>query len=167
MAIKMNTYPGNQIAPEYDAILHDMIFEQNGVISGCELSFMGANQVHIEKGYVLIKGRFCTVLEETLLVEMSGSESALPGRVYIQVDLSDAQAPVKILSVTGNPLPELVQNKDVNYDNGIYEIELATYMASQTMISELEVTYEIVNGIGLKLTEQEVQEIYAELYPNS
>ena len=148
MAIKMNTYAGNQIAPEYDGMLYDMIFGQSGVISGCELSFMGANQVHIGKGYILIKGRFCTVLEETLLVEMSGSESELPGRIYIHADLTDSQEPVKFMSVTGNPLPELNQDEDFNYNDGIYEIELGTYTAGSTSISNLVTTFEEIDGTG-------------------
>lgn len=71
MGIKMNTYAGGQMTAGNDAILHDRAIANTGILHGCNITFMGANQIHIEKGYLLIKGRYCTVTEDTIQVAMS------------------------------------------------------------------------------------------------
>lgn len=144
MGIKMNTYAGGQMTAGNDAILHDRAIANTGILHGCNITFMGANQVHIEKGYLLIKGRYCTVTEDTIQVAMSNSETELPGRLYVRADLADAQEPVKILSVAADPLPKLTQDENFNYDNGVWEMELATYTAGMTAIKDLTVTCEEV-----------------------
>ena len=144
MGIKMNTYAGGQMTAGNDAILHDRAIANTGILHGCNITFMGANQVHIEKGYLLIKGRYCTVTEDTIQVAMSNSETELPGRLYVRADLADAQEPVKILSVAADPLPKLTQDENFNYDNGVWEVELATYTAGMTAIKDLTVTCEEV-----------------------
>lgn len=144
MGIKMNTYEGGQITAGNDAILHDRAIANTGILHGCNITFMGANQIHIEKGYLLIKGRYCTVTEDTIQVAMSNSETELPGRLYVRADLADAQEPVKILSVAADPLPKLTQDENINYDNGVWEMELATYTAGMTAIKDLTVTCEEV-----------------------
>ena len=144
MGIKMNTYAGGQITAGNDAILHDRAIANTGILHGCNITFMGANQIHIEKGYLLIKGRYCTVTEDTIQVAMSNSETELPGRLYVRADLADAQEPIKILSVAAEQLPELTQDENFNYDNGVWEMELATYTAGMTAIKDLTVTCEEV-----------------------
>lgn len=144
MGIKMNTYAGGQMTAGNDAILHDRAIANTGILHGCNITFMGANQIHIEKGYLLIKGRYCTVTEDTIQVAMSNSETELPGRLYVRADLADAQEPVKILSVAADPLPKLTQDENINYDNGVWEMELATYTAGMTAIKDLTVTCEEV-----------------------
>ena len=144
MGIKMNTYAGGQMTAGNDAILHDRAIANTGILHGCNITFMGANQVHIEKGYLLIKGRYCTVTKDTIQVAMSNSETELPGRLYVRADLADAQEPVKILSVAADPLPKLTQDENINYDNGVWEMELATYTAGMTAIKDLTVTCEEV-----------------------
>ena len=144
MGIKMNTYAGGQMTAGNDAILHDRAIANTGILHGCNITFMGANQVHIKKGYLLIKGRYCTVTEDTIQVAMSNSETELPGRLYVRADLADAQEPVKILSVAADPLPKLTQDENFNYDNGVWEVELATYTAGMTAIKDLTVTCEEV-----------------------
>ena len=144
MGIKMNTYAGGQMTAGNDAILHDRAIANTGILHGCNITFMGANQIHIEKGYLLIKGRYCTVTKDTIQVAMSNSETELPGRLYVRADLADAQEPVKILSVAADPLPKLTQDENFNYDNGVWEVELATYTAGMTAIKDLTVTCEEV-----------------------
>lgn len=62
----------------------------------------------------------------------------------MRADLADAQEPVKILSVAAEQLPELTQDENFNYDNGVWEMELATYTAGMTAIKDLTVTCEEV-----------------------
>lgn len=62
----------------------------------------------------------------------------------MRADLADAQEPVKILSVAADPLPKLTQDENINYDNGVWEMELATYTAGMTAIKDLTVTCEEV-----------------------
>ena len=163
MGIKMNTYTGNQMTAEYDGIIQHRAIPESGILYGCEISYMGSNQVHIEKGYIMIMGRFCTVTEETLKVAMSSSSTEIPGRLYIHADLSDAQNPVKFMSVASNPLPVLVKDENFNYTNGVYDLELATYTAGMTTIKNLVSTCsEIVGGtsmIGDNFSEQESYDV--------
>ena len=113
MGIKMNTYTGNQMTAEYDGIIQHRAITESGILHGCEISYMGANQVHIEKGYMMIMGRFCTVTEETIKVAMSSSSTEIPGRLYIHADLSDAQTPVKFMSVAASSLPSLELSRSI------------------------------------------------------
>lgn len=63
----------------------------------------------------------------------------------MRADLADAQEPVKILSVAADPASEAdTRMRIFNYDNGVWEVELATYTAGMTAIKDLTVTCEEV-----------------------
>ena len=155
MSIKLKQFDGSLITPKDDAITYDLIIGQSGIISGCELSFIGANKVVIASGRGIIKGRIFVVEEETISCQMTDAGS-MPGRIYIHINLSDLEAPIKILSVAAAELPELEQDADCNETNGIYEIELATYTASEVAISNLAATYNIVKGMDVLDSVEEI-----------
>lgn len=148
MGIKMNMFPGEQMTANDDGMIYNQMIPRSGILHGCEMTFMGANQIHIAKGKLMIKGRLCTVTEETIQVEMASTDVEVEGRLYVHVDLSDTQEPVKFMSVAQTPLPDLVKNEDINHENGIYEIELATYTAGRTAITNMVVTCEEIPDMG-------------------
>ncbi|MDD3369394.1 MAG: hypothetical protein PHP50_11020 [Lachnospiraceae bacterium] len=154
---ELKMYNGHKMTPENDAVIYNSIITGNGVVKGCVLSFLGANQVHITSGYMIIKGRLIAVTEETILVAMASSATVVPGRLYMHMDLSDTEAPVTCLSVAQSTLPDLVQDENCNYDDGIYEIELATYNAGMTAITDLTSTYVIVKGVDVLDTSEEIE----------
>lgn len=49
MGIKMNTYAGGQMTAGNDAILHDRVIANTGILHGVQYYIHGANQIHIEK----------------------------------------------------------------------------------------------------------------------
>lgn len=119
MGIKMNMFAGNQMTAANDGMIYDKMIASSGILKGCEMTFMGANQIHIAKGYIIIKGRLCTILEETMQVEMANTDVEMPGRLYVHADLADAISPVKIVSVVAAVLPSLIQDEDFNFDRAV------------------------------------------------
>ncbi|MBD5480227.1 MAG: hypothetical protein HDR14_13210 [Lachnospiraceae bacterium] len=137
--ITLKQFDGSTVTPKDDAIMYDSFSGETGLLEGCDLTHTGAGQIRIGAGRGIIKGRQFVVQEHTINVTLS-SDSDMPGRVYIRMDLSDTSEPVKILHVTAAVLPELEQDENCNNDNGVYEIELGTYTASKLTIDNLEKT---------------------------
>lgn len=141
MSIELNMYQGHMMTAKDDAVVYEPMLGGNGILYGCELTYLGANQVHINAGDGVIKGRKFTVLEETLNVILPETDG-LAGRIYIRMDLADTNEPIKILSVcAAATLPDLEQDEECNHNNGVYEIELATYTGNRSSISDLKSTY--------------------------
>ena len=146
--VELNMYTGNSMTAADDAIIYNSLISGNGIIKGCEITFLGANQVNIASGHGIVKGRKFTVQEETIRVALASS-ATVPGRLYLHMDLSDTETPLQILSVAQSTLPDLIQDEDCNYTDGIYEIELATYTAGLTAITDLTSTFNTVKGIEI------------------
>lgn len=142
--IELKQWAGKTVTPKDDACMYDAMLGDSGYITGCDLISLGSGQIKIGTGRGVIKGRQFVILEHTINVPLSESE-VLPGRVYIHMDLSAAD-PITIMSETAATLSELVQEDDCNLTNGIYEIELGTYMASTMAISDLTKTIQPVSG---------------------
>lgn len=142
--IELKQWAGKTVTPKDDACMYDAMLGDSGYITGCDLISLGSGQIKIGTGRGVIKGRQFVILEHTINVPLSESD-VLPGRVYIHMDLSAAD-PITIMSETAATLSELVQEDDCNITNGIYEIELGTYMASTVAISDLTKTIQPVSG---------------------
>lgn len=136
--ITLKTYTGQNINPADDAILFDRIIGASGKIKGCEITHLGANQLRIGTGRLIIKGRTVTVTEETIYANMAAS-GTVSGRLLIHMDLSNTEEPISFMTQAAASLPDLVQNEDCNLENGVYEIALATYQVSESAISGLSV----------------------------
>ena len=160
--IELYTYNGKIIKPKTDAITFNTMITQSGILHGCSITYVGTNQIKIGYGEGIIKGRRFYIEEQTMAVELSDSGEK-PGRIYIRMDLSNAEKPIDILSITAASLPDLEKDEEVNYTSGIYEIELATYTASETMLSDVTATYITVNGADILDT---MEEIMANTDPN-
>lgn len=160
--IELYTYNGKMIKPKTDAITFNTMITQSGILHGCSITYVGTNQIRIGYGEGIIKGRRFYIEEQTMAVELSDSGEK-PGRIYIRMDLSNAEKPIDILSITAASLPDLEKDEEVNYTSGIYEIEIATYTASETMLSDVTATYITVNGADILDT---MEEIMANTDPN-
>lgn len=141
--ITLKQYDGQIVTPKDDALLYDLIVGRSGLISGCELTDLGAGKIRISAGRGIIKGRMFEVLENTINVTLA-EEGTLPGRLYLHMDLSDAESPIRILHETADVLAELVCEEDCNETAGIYEIELGTYTANVLQIVELRRTADVI-----------------------
>lgn len=148
MSIQLIRFNGMNVTPKDDAILYEKALPINGIFYGCDLTFMGANKVHLAAGRGIYKGRDFTIEEQDLNVELSSSGEK-SGRIYIRIDLSNAIEPISIRSITASTLPALIDDENFNTELGIGELELATYTAEELKINNLKETFAYV-GKGLK-----------------
>ncbi|MDE6687122.1 MAG: hypothetical protein K2K17_07390 [Lachnospiraceae bacterium] len=144
MAIELKQYTGQTVTAQDDAIMNDQLYGLNGVIAGCSLHFISVNVVNIKAGWGIIKGRLFKITETTLNCMLPNNNGV--GIVKIKMDLLNKDHPAEILSVAveGNVYPDLEQNEWCNYNNGIYEIELARYTASPVAITDFKQTFELL-----------------------
>lgn len=145
MSIQLVTYANQTVTPTNDAIIYERAIDQNGIFYGCNVTVSG-NEVHITGGYGIVCGREFTIQSEAIAVTLAPS-GTLDGRLYVRLDLADADAPIQLLTATGNSLPPLEQDDDVNYTNGTYEMELATFTVGVSALSDVVETFDTIVGM--------------------
>lgn len=144
--IVLKTYKGGNVTPQDDAIIYQTVISTNGIFKGCEVTYARGNVLHISQGFGMIKGRFFEVYESEVAIPLNSGNGRLDGRLYIHLDLSNADEPVQILSATGTELPPLASDQDINYNNTAFDIELATFQVSGTDLTDLEQTFTKITG---------------------
>lgn len=144
MSINLVTYANQTVTPTNDAIIYERAIDQNGIFHGCNVTVSG-NNVNITGGYGIICGREFVIESESIPVTLAPSGTN-DGRLYVRLDLADADAPIQLLTDQGNPLPSLEQDADVNYVNGAYEMELATFTVGVSTLSDCVETFETIYG---------------------
>lgn len=144
MSIQLVTYANQTVTPTNDAIIYEKAVDQNGIFYGCNVT-VTSNNVNITGGYGIVCGREFVINSESIAVTLAPS-GTLEGRLYVRLDLADADAPIQLLTATGNTLPPLVQDDDVNYTNGTYEMELATFTVGVSSLSDVVETFEEIKG---------------------
>ena len=149
--ISIKQYDGMNVTAQDDRRMYDMV-QGNGIIRGCECTFVSGNTVHVNAGCGVIKGAYFEIEEhnETITLVASGTAKA---QIYIHFDLSSA-TPLTIETETAATLTELEQDDDANYTNGTYDIQLCTMDVGTTAVSDVTNTFPIVtnaleNMIGL------------------
>ncbi len=142
MAIDLKQYAGKTVTAQDDAILNDQLCRLNGIIKGCSTHFISVNVVNVEAGWGIMKGRMFKISETTLNCALPDADGV--GIVKIKMDLTNKDAPAQILSVVaaGEVYPDLEQDEECNFNNGIYEIELARYTATPNTITNFVQTAE-------------------------
>ena len=146
MSIQLVTYANQTVTPTNDAIIYEKAVDQNGIFYGCNVT-VTSNTVNITGGYGLVCGREFVINSESIAVTLAPS-GTLDGRLYVRLDLADADAPIQLLTATGNTLPPLVQDDDVNYTNGVYEMELATFTVGVSSLSDVVETFDTIKGMA-------------------
>lgn len=150
MSIQLVTYANQTVTPTNDAIIYEKAIDQNGIFYGCNVT-VTSNTVNITGGYGIVCGREFTIQSEAIAVTLAPS-GTLDGRLYVRLDLADADDPIKLLTATGNSLPALEQDADVNYTNGVWEMELATFTVGVSALSDVVETFETIDGAKSRLT---------------
>lgn len=158
MSINLVTYANQTVTPTNDAIIYERAIDQNGIFHGCNVTVFG-NNVNITGGYGIVCGREFVIESESIPVTLAPSGTN-DGRLYVRLDLADADEPIQLLTAQGNPLPPLEQDADVNYTNGTYEMELATFTVGVSALSDVVETFETIIGIkhGQNITIVETEE---------
>lgn len=144
MSIQLVTYANQTVTPTNDAIIYEKAINNNGIFYGCNVT-VSSNNVNITGGYGIICGREFVVQSESIAVTLAPSGTLL-GRLYVRLDLADADNPIQLLTATGNSLPALEQDANVNYTNGVWEMELATFDVGVSALSNVVKTFETING---------------------
>lgn len=144
MSINLVTYANQTVTPTNDAIIYEKAIDQNGIFYGCNVT-VSSNNVNITGGYGIICGREFTIQSESIAVTLAPSGTLL-GRLYVRLDLADADDPIQLLTATGNTLPALEQDSNVNFTNGAYEMELATFTVGVSSLSNVTETFETITG---------------------
>lgn len=137
--ISMKQVPGGTVTAVDDRILYDYAIN-SGIIYGCEISYTGNNMIHINSGYGIIKGGLFEIEDHTEYVDYSESSTGTSGQIYIKFDAA-AEDKIKIIKETTNSLHPMTQDENANYDNGVYEIQLCTFRATTTGLTNVQQTF--------------------------
>lgn len=141
MAVSLNliTFSGGTVTPKTDGIIYDSAIGQCGVFYGCNVTANG-NTVYVSSGYGIIRGRFFEINDSSVAVTLSSS-ATLSGRIYLRLDLSNTTEPLQLLVASGSTLPDLTQEEDANFTNGVWEMELATFEITTSAIENVTETF--------------------------
>lgn len=136
---------GTTVTPLADARLYQLLSGSAvGVVLGCEVTSLGANQLRVGAGWILILGRCIEVTEETILATTSTS-GAVNGRLLLHLDVSNTETPATWVTQAQTPLPDLVQ-EDINGSGTIFEMPLATYQVDQLQLTDLQTVSPLALG---------------------
>lgn len=137
MGISLVTFSGSTVTSQDDAIVYETALTGSGLIYGGTVTIKSANTLHIAAAHGALCGRKFTIDETDVPVSLT-STGSLNGRLYIHMDLSDTDEPIKLMVETAGTLTPVVQESNININNGVYEINLATFEVDTSTISNLE-----------------------------
>ena len=144
--IILKQFDGANVTPADDAALYAHLDARSGIISGVEIAHLGANQISIGAGRGIICGRTFVNEAETVLATLSASGTQ-NGRLLLQLDLGNADAPASFITQAASVLPDLVQ-EDLNEGGTLYQLVLATYTVNTTTISGLSAVAPLASIFG-------------------
>ena len=133
MSLTLVQWENSTVTPKLDAIMYDD--GSYGIVKGCAITHQGTNLLKIASGFIKIAGRLIEVSEETITCEVSAS-GTVNGQLWVRLNLG-AVTPVSFMSEAAAVLTPLTQNEDCNFENGIYELQLATYNIDESVITNL------------------------------
>lgn len=141
ITLKQST--GQNITPTDDATLYELFSSsQAGIIYGCNVTSLGANQLQVSAGRGMILGRSFVVEQETILAELAPSGN-MKGRLSIKIDLGNAETPISFETQVGSVLPSPTQDQ-LNRGGSVYEMPLAEYDVDAIQISNVTMAAENV-----------------------
>ena len=136
MGINLVTYYNSTVTPQDDALIYENALPASGMIYGGNVTIKNANTLHITAGHGALCGRKFTIEEADIPVILTSS-GTLNGRLYIHMDLSDIGSPISLEVERAASLTPVIQQSNVNINDGIYEINLATFQISTSTVSNL------------------------------
>lgn len=136
MGISLVTFSGSTVTSQDDALVYETALTGSGLIYGGTVTIKSANTLHIAAAHGALCGRKFTIDETDVPVSLT-STGSLNGRLYIHMDLSDTDEPIKLMVETAGTLTPVIQEQNVNINYGVYEINLATFVVDTSTISDL------------------------------
>lgn len=146
MSVRLAVYPSHQITAQDYALQAERSLS-SGIFYGGVVTISDSTTLHITSGVGIAHGRIFDITSEDITVELS-TGSTLHGRLYVHVDLADADTPISLLTEVAASLSTLTQDEDMNESSGVWEMELATFDVSTTEISNLSYTAPGVSTLG-------------------
>lgn len=134
--ITLLQYNASIVTPTDDAYLYNHIINDSGIFTGVEVTTQGGNIINVSDGRGIILGRNFVVEAQTINATLPTSGS-VPGRLLVQIDMANTEAPIAFVTQAQDPLPALVQ-EDINASGTVYQLPIATYTAQPTMVSDLQ-----------------------------
>lgn len=138
------------VTPQDDALIYQNAIPMNGIFSGATVTLSETNVLHVAAGFGIIGGRFFEINESDITVELSSSGTLL-GRLYIHLELTNADVPISINVATGASLPALVGDPNLNINDGAFDLELATFNVSEVTISDIVNTFPTISKANNQL----------------
>lgn len=135
------------VTPQDDAIVYESAIGVGGVYYGCTVTIKDSSTLHITAGHGVLCGRKFTIFDGDIPVQLSSSGDLL-GRLYLSVDLSNTSAPAQLLVETGSSLTPPIQEDNINITNGIYQINMATFNVSPSVISGIQNVFPVIDRQG-------------------
>lgn len=127
---------GQNVTAEDDAIFYNALAtNQCGIIKDCDISINSENNIAIKDGYILVSGRIIKLSGVVLVAEKPGSENVETGYIYVQIDLTDAENPAKVLTAINKTQ---FDGSDINYNGTIYEYPIGKYTANSVSVLTVE-----------------------------
>lgn len=140
MGIELVTYNASVVTPKHDAVLRQTMTPQPcGTLYGCEVTVKNANTLHVNAGMGVIYGREFEIIDCDVPVTLSSS-GTLKGRLYIHMDLSNEDSPIKLIVETASALSTLRDDPLVNVNTGATDMELATFSVGTGAVSNIKQT---------------------------
>lgn len=145
--INLVTWTGINVTPLDDALVYDAAVGDSGILYGANITAKNVSTLHISAGHGIVCGRKFTISDGDITVELAPSGTRV-GRVYVHLDLSNTSEPISLLTETGTSLSPVVQQEDVNVNNGVYEFNMATFSLDTMTISNVEDIAPRLDGSG-------------------
>ena len=136
MNIRLVTYNDELITPLNDALIYEKAVPNNGIFYGYDFAISGNTVISMYGGKGLLYGREFESRDDDIEIQLSSS-GVLKGRLYLHMDLANISEPIQILSQVETTLPALIDNPNVNRENGVTELELCTFDVGTTEITNL------------------------------
>ena len=137
MSVEMKQKAGANVTPKDDALLYDFLIADSGVVEGCVVSAIGGTQMKITSGRGVILGRVFVIEAETIQATLPATTETQNGRLLVRINGTTQE--IAMVTQAAASLPAL-QKEDINRGGTLYELELATYKISKTVITDLQVT---------------------------
>lgn len=141
MSVEMKQKAGANVTPKDDAILYDFLIADSGVVEGCVASAIGGTQMKITSGRGVILGRVFVIEAETIQATLPTTTETQNGRLLVRINGTTQE--ITLVTQAATSLPAL-QKEDINRGGTLYELELATYKISKTVITDLKATAHII-----------------------
>ena len=137
MSVEMKQKAGANVTPKDDALLYEFLIADSGVVEGCVVSAIGGTQMKITSGRGVILGRVFVIEAETIQATLPATTETQNGRLLVRINGTTQE--IAMVTQAAASLPAL-QKEDINRGGTLYELELATYKISKTVITDLQVT---------------------------